>query len=234
MRVLYSLFLVIFFSLNAFCQIEVVVTKINQDSVTIEFPANMNLEIGQEYQFVFKTNIVTSDSIKESFSYSYLYDGLKVSKKMTHYEQGFNVSAKYRTKRNSYDIGKAMFYVNGTNKWKVSINGQAISRYNSNDITSISTIDIELQSDKEDIASAKYEGPITLYWLRNPNIQIPITLEGNKMHIELTEYTEFMKGYNKAEKYNHLVIALPQVKVKRTKLFSDKQDERMYIMRFLM
>lgn len=215
-------------------QIEISVTKITPDSVSVKFPENIKIKAGTEYDFVYKTNVQLSDSLKESLSYQYLYDGLKVTKKFDHYERGINIKSNVKNElKNTYDVGYNMFYINGTEKWKVKIDGEYISRYISNDIKPNSVVEIEIQSDNYDLSKAKYKESIIFYWIANKTSFEKFEFTGNRLVIDLSNYPDFINGQNRAEKHNAIVILLPQVKVKRKKLFSDEQKRRMYIMRYV-
>lgn len=221
-------------SLLTYGQIEIKVSKIKSDSVSIQFPENMKIKVGTEYEFIYKTNVQLSDSLKESLSYQYLHDGLKVKAKIDHYERGINITSKVKNEtKNTYDVGHNMFYIDGTEKWKVKIDGQYISRYISNDIKSNSIVEIELQSDNYDLSKAKYQEPIILFWMANQSSYEKFEFNGSKVRIDLSKHPDFINGLNKNEKHNAIVILLPQVKVKRKKLFSDEQKKRMYIMRYV-
>jgi hypothetical protein len=233
MRITLSLLILLTSSL-AFGQIEIKISKIKSDSVSVQFPENMEIEVGTEYEFIYKTNVQLSDSLKESLSYQYLYDGLTVKTTFDHYERGINITSKVKNEiKNTFDVGHNMFYINGTEKWKVKIDGQYISRYISNDIRSNSIVEIEIQSDNYDLSKAKYQDPVVLFWMANQSSFERFEFNGNKICIDLSKYPDFIKGLNKSEKHNAIVILLPQVKVKRKKLFSDEQQKRMYIMRYV-
>ncbi len=233
MRILLT-FLILSIYNYSFGQIEIEVTKISTDSVSVKFPTNMKINVGTEYEFIYKTNVQLSDSLKESLSNEYLYDGLKVTKTFDHYERGINIKSKIKNEvKNTYDVGYNMFYINGTDKWKVKIDGKYISRYISNDIRPNSVIEIEIQSDNYDLSKAKYEEPVVFFWIANHSSFEKFEFNGEKITVDLSKYPDFINGLNKNEKHNAIVILLPQVKVKRKKLFSDKQKKRMYIMRYV-
>ena len=233
MRITLNILILLAYSIS-YGQIEINVTQITRDSVSIQFPENMKIKVGTEYDFVYRTNVQLSDSLKESLSNQYLYDGLKVSKSFDHYERGINIKSKVKNEqKNTYDVGDKMFYINGTEKWKVKIDGEYLSRYISNDIRPNSVVEIEIQSDNYDLTKAKYQEPVVLFWMANKSSFEKFEFNGNKIRIDLSEYKNFMNGLNKTEKHNAIVILLPQVKVKRKKLFSDEQKKRMYIMRYV-
>ncbi len=218
----------------SFSQIKIIVTKISTDSVTVQFPNDMKIEIGKEYTFEYQTNVKVSDSLKEGLSEQILYDGLTVKKSFYHYEYGINITSKHKNiNKNTYDVGDNMFYISGTEKWKIKLDGKYLSRYVPNDIHKSSKIEIELQSDNFDLSKAKYEEPIILYWIKNQHIFRKFNFNGAKISIDLNDFEEFMEGYNREEKFNHIAILLPQVKVKNKKLFSDEQKKRMYILRLV-
>jgi hypothetical protein len=226
--------LIFLYSTFSFGQIQINVTKISNDSVKITFPENMKIDFEKEYVFEYKTNVKLSDSLTEGLSQQILYDGLKVTKSFNHYEYGINITSKVKNKKkNTYDVGCAMFYINGTEKWKVKLGTNYISRYFPNDIFSNSKIEIEIQSDNYDLKNAKYSDSVILFWMQNKTVFKKFDFDGTKISINLEDYTDFMEGYNKNEKYNHIVILLPQVTVKNHKFFSDEQKKRMYILRFV-
>ena len=234
MRILFTFLVILFISSLSFGQIEIKVSKIKSDSVSVQFPENMKIKVGTEYEFIYKTNVQLSDSLKESLSNQFLYDGLKVKATFDHYERGINIKSKVKNEIiNTFDVGHNMFYIDGTEKWKVKIDGQYISRYISNDITSNSIIEIEIQSDNYDLSKAKYQEPVVLFWLKNKSSLEKFEFNGNKIRIDLSKYPDFIDGLNKSEKHNAIVILLPQVLVKRKELFSDEQKKRMYIMRYV-
>lgn len=218
----------------SFGQIKINVTKISNDSVKITFPENMKIDFEKEYTFEYSTDVKLSDSLTEGLSQQLLYDGLKITKSFNHYEYGINITSKIKnTKKNTRDVGSAMFYVDGTEKWKVKLDNNYISRYIPNDIFNDSKIEIEIQSDNYDLKKAKYSDPVILYWMQNQKVFRKFDFDGSKISINLEDDDDFMKGYNKNEKFNHLVILLPQVTVKNSKLFSDEQKKRIYIVRFI-
>jgi hypothetical protein len=233
MRILLTFLTLLTYSLS-FGQIEIKVQKIRPDSISIEFPKDMQIKVGREYEFVYKTNVQLSDSLRESLSNEILYDGLKVKKTFDHCERGINITSKIKNEvKNTYDVGQNIFYINGTNKWKVKIDGKYISRYISNDIKPNSVIEIEIQSDNYDLSKAKYQEPVVFFWLANHSSFEKFEFNGKKITVDLSKYPDFINGLNKNEKHNAVVILLPQVKVKRKKLFSDEQKKRMYIMRYV-
>jgi hypothetical protein len=200
-------------------QIEINVIKNSNDSFTVSFPQNFNLDINKTYEFQFTTNLILADSVMESFTHQYIYNGLKVKKTIDHYELGFYIQPKGLVKY----FGKNIFYINGTNKWKINLDGQYVSRYYPFDIRENSIIDIELQSDSFDISNAQFADKIIMYWRQNQKKFESFTLQGNKLRINLEDYKQFLQGMNKSEKYNHIVLLLPQVKVKNSNLFKEEE-----------
>lgn len=226
--------LILIYSMACFSQIKINVIKISTDSISIIFPYDMKIEVGKEYTFEYQTNVKVSDNLKEGLSEQILYDGLIVKKSFDHYEYGINITSKNKNiNKNTYDVGDNMFYISGTEKWKIKLDGKYLSRNVPNDIHKNSKIEIELQSDNFDLSKAKYDEPIILYWMRNQQVFKKINFNGTKISIDLNDFEEFMKGYNYDEKFNHIVILLPQVKVENKKLFSDEQKKRVYILRFV-
>lgn len=227
-------FLILLYTYISFGQIEIKVEKVRPDSVTVQFPEDMQVKVGKEYEFIYKTDIQVTDSLRESLGNQFLYDGLTVNQTFKHYERGIKVtSSKHNELKNTYTVGENMFYLKGTDKWKVKIDGKYISRYNGSDIKSNSVVEIEIQSDNYNLSKAKYHGPIIVYWLDNHSSFRRFEFNGEKIKIDLSKYPKFIKGLNKNEKHNAIVILLPQVKVKRKKLFKDEQESRMYIMRYV-
>jgi hypothetical protein len=210
-------------------QISVQVTKDAQDSLMVSFPENLKLEMTKTYEFVFNTNVTLQDSVSEGFTHQYLYDGLKVSVKIEHYELGFFL----RHKKKEEFLATSIFYITGTSKWKFNLDGQYVSRYYPFDITDTSVIDIELQSDLYDISKAQYDYPAVMYWTSNQRVHEKLFFQGNKIHIDLTEYRQFFKGMKRSGTYDNICFLLPQVNVDGEKLFKDEQKYRCYYFRVL-
>jgi hypothetical protein len=215
-------------------QIEISVVKITPDSVLVQFPKNMKIKAGTEYEFIYKTNVKLSDSLKESLSFKYLYDGLKVKKSFEHYERGIYIKSKVKNElKNTFDVGHNMFYVEGTEKFKIKIDGQYISNSIPNVVRPNSIVEIEIQSDNYDLSKAEYQEPVVLQWLADPSRSEKYEFDGNKLRIDISKFGPFMSILTKAKKHNAIVILLPQVKVKGKKLFSDEKMKRMYIIKYV-
>jgi hypothetical protein len=212
-----------------FGQISVQVTKDANDSLMVSFPENLKLEMNETYEFVFNTNVTLQDSITEGFTRQYLYNGLKVSLHINHYELGFFLLQKNREEF----LATSIFYINGTSKWKFNLDGQYVSRYYPFDITDTSVIDIELQSDLHDISKAQYDYPAVMYWTSNQRVHENLFFQGNKIHIDLAEYRQFFKGMKRSGTYDNICFLLPQVNVDGEKLFKAEQQYRCYYFRVL-
>jgi hypothetical protein len=211
------------------CQIQIDVTKNADDSLMVSFPDNLQLETGKKYEFIFNTNVTLTDSVTEGFTHQYVYNGLKVSVTINHYELGFFL----RQRNKEAFLATSIFYINGTSKWKFNLDGQYVSRYYPFDITDTSVIDIELQSDIYDISSAQYDYPAVMYWTSDQSKHEKLFFQGNRIHIDLAEYRRFFRGMKKSGTYDNICFLLPQVKVDGEKLFKDEQKYRCYYFRVL-
>ena len=216
-------------------QIEIKVQKTETDTISIQFPNNMKIKIGTEYEFIYRTNIQISDSLKESLGGQYLHEGLQVTKAFNHYERGILITTKdfENEIRMNHIVGHSMFFLDGTNKWKVKLDGNYISRNIPNDIRQNSVIEIEIQSDNYELTNINYQKPAALLWLHNNSVSEKFEFHGEHLKIDLSEYPDFISEAKNCEKYSTLVLLLPQVTLDNHKLFSDKPMHRMYFMRFV-
>lgn len=222
---LISIFTLVISTQWLFSQIEVKITKVSTDSFDIEFPSNMDLEMGKNYQFVFKTNFSEKEGYKENFTDELLYDGLVVNTDFNYHEFGFSVYSS--PKKDHSDIHDSkMIYIKGT-RYIVKIDGVEISRYNPNSITPKSSIAIELFSNTEDVKNLVVNEPVILSWMGNNSYTITNSLANEKASFDLIKEKQFKKGSTGV-----ILLLLPQVYKDGNELLPKNDQERMYLISY--
>ena len=229
-RSILLLMLIIGFSQILTAQIEIKITRVGKDSFNIEFPSDMDLIMNQSYTFVIKTNIREEDNLYDNLSETKIKNDKLFEYKFDYHEFSFDIE-KYNRKKEAIVVASKMIFVKGT-KYIVKIDGKLIKRSEPNDITPKSKVDIELTSDTEDIDGLRTSDPVVLYWMYNQRVFQKFELKDRKASINLSELGELKKGKTN-QKFNYLIILLPQVFKGQTKLLPDKQGDRMYIMMYM-
>lgn len=227
MRRITTLLLFLLLSSRLFGQMEVRINKVSDDSIEVVFPENMNLEMGKNYEFIYRTNITKKDRLYENFEGELLYDGKRVSFNFNYHEFGFDVSRKIQ-KGTSKILIQKMIYIKGT-KFVVRLDDRLITRYEVNKLNRSTKISIELVSDTKDVKDIEVGKPILIYWMNNPGVNRKIMLmNDNKAYFDLSKDPLFVKGRSKDET-DAVVIALPQVYMYLSPLLAERFIERTYI-----
>ncbi|NNV56063.1 hypothetical protein [Limnovirga soli] len=221
--------LMICLSQTTIAQIEIKITKFNKDSFDIEFPKDAQLEMNKTYQFILKTNITEEDNLYDNISDTKIKNDKIIQHVFNYHEFSFDI-AKYNRKKEATILAHKIIFIKGT-KYIVKLDGKTITRHEPNNVTPNSKFEIELTSETEDVNSLKVSEPVILYWMNNQSSFKKIELVNLKASVDLSNESN-LKNAKTNQKFNYLILLLPQVSNGKTQLLSESQQERMYIMMY--